>query len=125
MVTPPPPGQLSPDGKWYWDGIQWAASMSPDGRFRWNGTEWLPFRRMRFGEYVDQSIVLLVMGIAGTFLCPWLLTVAFYGLGLGAALMGLRHTPNRRTQALIGIVANTVGLVILVLLFVANAARRA
>jgi hypothetical protein len=39
--------------------------------------------------------------------------------------MGLRHTPNRRTQALIGIVANTVGLVILVLLFVANAARRA
>ena len=45
--------QLSPDGKWVWDGKQWlpvsAASppprppqISPDGKWVWNGKQWLP-----------------------------------------------------------------------------------
>ncbi len=120
-----PPGQLSSDGKWYWDGSQWAPSMSPDGHYRWNGSQWLPHRRMYFGEYVDQSLVLFGMGILGTFFCPWFLGLVFYGLGLTAATMGLRHTPTRSAQAIIGIVANGVGLVILAVLFLANALLRA
>jgi len=80
---------------------------------------------MYFGEYVDQSLVLFGMGILGTFFCPWFLGVVFYGLGLTAATMGLRHTPTRSAQAIIGIVANGVGLVILAVLFLANALLRA
>jgi len=30
---------LSPDGKWYWDGVQWR-NVSPDGRYRWDGAQW-------------------------------------------------------------------------------------
>jgi hypothetical protein len=30
---------LSPDGKWFWDGLQWR-NVSADGRHRWDGAQW-------------------------------------------------------------------------------------
>lgn len=36
------PGQLSPDGAYYWDGAQWVTTLSKDGAHRWNGTAWIP-----------------------------------------------------------------------------------
>lgn len=35
------PGQLSPDGAYYWNGQQWVSTLSPDGAHRWNGTAWV------------------------------------------------------------------------------------
>ncbi|MFI5282310.1 MAG: hypothetical protein ACHQ0J_04185 [Candidatus Dormibacterales bacterium] len=46
--------QVSPDGKWIWDGKQWLPftgpptgppRMSPDGRWVWDGKQWLPIAR--------------------------------------------------------------------------------
>ncbi|MGH7903612.1 MAG: hypothetical protein ACREPA_05725 [Candidatus Dormibacteraceae bacterium] len=34
--------QLSPDGYWWWDGLQWCSTLSPDGRHRWDGAQWIP-----------------------------------------------------------------------------------
>jgi hypothetical protein len=62
------------------------------------------------------------MGAIGTFLCPALLTGAFFALGLAAGFMAVRQTPSRQTQAIIGIAGNVVGLVVLVVLFVGAAA---
>ena len=40
-------GQLSPDGRYRWDGAQWvpvvtSAPVSADGRWSWNGVQWMP-----------------------------------------------------------------------------------
>jgi hypothetical protein len=37
-----PETQLSPDGMYYWDGINWVSTLSHDGRSRWNGSAWIP-----------------------------------------------------------------------------------
>lgn len=34
-------GDVSPDGKWLWDGHTWVSTLSPDGTWRWNGTAWV------------------------------------------------------------------------------------
>ncbi|MBO0837711.1 MAG: hypothetical protein J2P28_19670 [Actinobacteria bacterium] len=34
--------QFSPDGQWFWDGVQWRAAYSPDRRWRWDGGRWVP-----------------------------------------------------------------------------------
>ena len=43
MVAPMPVSStsvgLSPNGKWFWDGVQWR-EVSPDGRYRWDGARW-------------------------------------------------------------------------------------
>lgn len=36
------PGQLSPDGSYYWNGQQWVSTLSPDGAHRWDGSAWVP-----------------------------------------------------------------------------------
>lgn len=36
------PGQISPDGAYYWDGQQWVSTLSHDGAHRWNGSAWVP-----------------------------------------------------------------------------------
>jgi len=33
--------QLSPDGRWFWDGATWRPALSPDLRWRWNGYSWV------------------------------------------------------------------------------------
>jgi hypothetical protein len=35
-------GELSPDGRHYWDGMRWVGAVSPDLRWRWNGIAWVP-----------------------------------------------------------------------------------
>src|SRR5437868_2502930 len=42
MVSEGAPPPISPDGRFWWDGVQWQPLYTPDGRFRWNGREWLP-----------------------------------------------------------------------------------
>ena len=34
-------GDVSPDGRWFWDGQRWVSAVSPDGAWRWNGTAWV------------------------------------------------------------------------------------
>lgn len=48
-AEPPPPPQVSPDGKFYWDGQRWGPMpepppplVSPDGLFYWDGERWVP-----------------------------------------------------------------------------------
>lgn len=58
---PAPAEQLSPDGRYRWDGISWQPvaqpaqppqppaavtdQLSPDGRYRWDGQSWLPVQQ--------------------------------------------------------------------------------
>jgi len=38
-------GQLSDDGRWWWNGSQWTpASLSPDGVWHWDGSQWCAVR---------------------------------------------------------------------------------
>lgn len=76
----PPPPQVSPDGKFYWDGARWAPVQSvaaqvaapsgtmpapgaatnliarggrwftPDQRLWWDGNQWLPYRRVTWNS---------------------------------------------------------------------------
>ena len=41
-VQAPPSGQLSPDGRSWWDGLKWVSAISPDGAWRWDGKQWVP-----------------------------------------------------------------------------------
>jgi hypothetical protein len=36
------PGELSPDGNYFWDGVRWTRAVSPDGAWRWDGRAWRP-----------------------------------------------------------------------------------
>jgi hypothetical protein len=36
-----PKGQVSPDGRWFWDGQKWLTTLSPDGQWRWDGRSWV------------------------------------------------------------------------------------
>src|SRR5438105_4618280 len=40
-------GEVSPDGKWYWDGQRWLSTLSPDGRSRWDGNQWTAIQSTR------------------------------------------------------------------------------
>lgn len=47
MSGPPPPPQVSPDGKYHWDGFRWLPIPQPvpdvsPGKFAWDGTQWVP-----------------------------------------------------------------------------------
>ena len=33
-------GQVSPDGRFYWNGAEWVSAISADGRWRWTPTGW-------------------------------------------------------------------------------------
>jgi small-conductance mechanosensitive channel len=46
-------GALSPDGYFYWDGVQWKAAISADGAWRWNGAAWAPTGQSRIGSYAS------------------------------------------------------------------------
>ena len=48
-AEPPPPPQVSPDGRFYWNGERWVLMqvpapplVSPDGQFYWDGVRWEP-----------------------------------------------------------------------------------
>lgn len=35
-------GQLSDDGRSYWNGHEWQSALSADGHYYWNGQQWIP-----------------------------------------------------------------------------------
>jgi hypothetical protein len=41
-IAGPPVGQLSEDGKTFWDGTAWITTTSKDSTMRWDGTHWVP-----------------------------------------------------------------------------------
>ncbi len=58
-AAPSPPPQVSPDGKFYWDGQRWVPmqaalapeppqprQLSPDGKYYWDGERWVPVALM-------------------------------------------------------------------------------
>lgn len=103
---PAPPGQLSQDGRWYWDGNQWLSTTSPDGKYRWTGTAWAPIRKMFMGDHANQAIFCAVAGLLCGLLWPF---------GLWAAITAYKELPHKRTQATVGIVLNSIGCVLIVL----------
>ena len=58
-------------------------------------------RRIPFGDYANQSIACAVLGL----LCG----IAFV-LGLIAGYVAYRDLPRKRTQAVVGIVLNSIGV---------------
>src|SRR2546430_663731 len=63
-------GQVSADGKWFWDGKQWARTLSSDGKWRWDGHAWksasAPTRtvwasRLRVGAWIAGGLSLLLV----------------------------------------------------------------
>lgn len=95
--------QLSPDGKYFWDGQQWVSTVSPDGKYRWTGTAWVPNRKMFLGDYANQSIASAIIGI---FCAP------FFLFGFYAAYKAYQELPHKRTLAIIGFVLNACGAVL-------------
>lgn len=81
-----PIGDVSPDGKWLWDGHAWVPTLSPDGAWRWNGTAW-----------VAANAALPVVMATGGWLrgvpgfrtgSPWRMAVAAVGyLGMGGVAL--------------------------------------
>jgi len=49
------PGQLSPDGAYYWDGQQWVTTLSKDGAHRWNGSAWVPVAAAAGADAADPA----------------------------------------------------------------------
>ena len=74
----------------------------------------LPRRFIPLGDYANQSIACVVLGL----LCG----VAFV-LGLATGYLAYRDLPHKRTQAMVGIVLNAVGLVVWIVLLAARFSR--
>jgi hypothetical protein len=102
--------QFSSDAQWWWDGRQWMSAVSPDGRYHWNGTAWSPVRKMFLGDYANQAIFCAIAGLLCGFLFPF---------GLWAGYRAYKELPLKQTQAIVGMVLNTVGcgLVVLAIMY--------
>jgi hypothetical protein len=103
---------FSQDGRWYWDGQQWVSTLSPDGKYRWTGKAWAPVRKMFLGDHANQSIASAVIGL----LCG-----LFFPFGLYAGIKAYQELPWKRTQAIVGIVLNSVGTFLWVVLLIIRA----
>lgn len=81
-------GALSPDGNFYWDGVQWMAAISADGAWRWDGATWVPFVQSRIASYLSARTlgvwvsVLLGVCIAVAFI-QLLVVDPYYRIWLG------------------------------------------
>lgn len=106
--------QFSNDGKWSWNGQHWVAAISPDGRYRWTGTAWSPIQKMFLGDHANQAIFCAVAGLLCGILFPF---------GVYAGIRAYQELPWKRTQAIIGIVLNSVGCVLLILGIIYRASR--
>ena len=64
-----PPGRISPDGLWWWDGAQWRSAISPDGRWRWNGQAWEPYHavqpRAGGGGGTATAVIVTILAFGG------------------------------------------------------------
>jgi hypothetical protein len=81
-------GALSPDGYFYWDGVQWTSTISADGAWRWNGAAWASTGQSPVGAYTSARTlgvsVLLGVCIAVAFFQVFVFDAYFRGwLGFG------------------------------------------
>ena len=104
--------QFSGDGNWWWDGTRWTTTLSPDGGYRWTGTGWAPVRKMFLGDSANQSIASAILGL----LCG---PMFFFGLWSGHR--AYQELPHKRTQAIVGMIVNGVGIGLWVLALFARA----
>ena len=86
------PGQISPDGKWYWDSQKWLSTLSPDGKTRWNGTSWVAVTggAVGRGKAASPKAVVAIGGGAAAFVVAIALAIA----AIGSA--GASNAPNSR-----------------------------
>jgi hypothetical protein len=59
--------QVSPDGKWWWDGSAWRSALSPDGRLRWTGYAWVSTSAgisRRLMALIAGSVVVVVIAVS-------------------------------------------------------------
>lgn len=102
--------QFSKDGKWWWDGTKWISILSQDGRYRWTGKAWAPVRKMFLGDYANESIASAIVGLFCALLLPY---------GIYAGYKAYQELPWKRTQAMVGMIINTVlfGLWLITLIY--------
>jgi serine/threonine-protein kinase len=82
-----PVGQVSPDGKWFWDGKQWSNAVSSDGAWRWNGTAWVATAGAGPGTVVARGFLRRIPGFRSQ--VPWKMGVAAVTyLGIAAIIIG-------------------------------------
>ncbi|SRR5216684_7452748 len=82
-------GQISPDGRWFWDGQRWLTTSSPDGAWKWNGQAWLPTRPAAglSGRWSDFGFIRKLPGFrTGNRLKVAAASVAYLGAGWLAGL---------------------------------------
>jgi hypothetical protein len=82
-------GQISPDGRWLWDGQRWLTTISPDGAWKWNGQAWLPARQSAglSGRWSDFGFIRKLPGFrTGTRWKVAAASVAYLGAGWLAGL---------------------------------------
>ena len=68
-------------------------------------------RQLPLGDYANQSIACVVLGVFCGFACV---------LGLVAGYLAYRDLPHKRRQALVGIVLNTIGIGLWIVLLAAR-----
>jgi hypothetical protein len=118
------PGQLSPDGAYYWNGQQWVSTLSPDGAHRWNGATWVPTMSGAAGPVPARAsrpasglafqlggAALWAMGFGlAAILAPLFTTFYFPILPLAGLLNAYRALRSGRTAGgVLGIALNILG----------------
>jgi hypothetical protein len=81
-------GQLSPDGNYYWDGVQWARAISPDGAWRWDGNTWKSATAAKGGG--------LSVGVAALISAGVIVALVVAGVGI----FGVSRLLNNGAQSL-------------------------
>jgi hypothetical protein len=85
-----PVGDVSPDGKWLWDGHQWVSTLSPDGTWRWNGTTWVAAPTTPAGDALVPAAGLLHRIPGFRTHVPWKMAVAAIAyVAMGAIVIGI------------------------------------
>ena len=86
------PGQISPDGKWYWDSQKWLSTLSPDGKTRWNGASWVAVTGVAVGrgKAASPKAVMAIGGGAAAFVVAIAVAIA----AIGSA--GTSNAPSSR-----------------------------
>ena len=112
MSEPPPPPQVSPDGKFYWDGTRWVPTQQL--------AQQQPAPVVVYGQPTNSLAVgALIAGIASWILCPVIAALVAVSLGIGARRQIRRTGESGGGMAMAGLILGSiqlvaVGLVILV-----------
>ena len=86
--------QLSPDGRWFWDGTTWRPALSPDGRWRWNGYSWVGV-----GRGLSAGWIAVIAGGVVVVLLAVMLPVILLYTAATSAPAGSQPVPTTRAGA--------------------------